>query len=129
MLLICAATLFAALLPAGGCGSDQQPGFNPADYAGTYLGTETPGSSLTLNPDGTFHLKDGSLDINGTFDVSNGALTLTANAEFQRPPTQGKIEGNRILDPAGTSWYKEGTAPTASGTAPTQTAPHPPPVP
>ena len=119
--------LFSVLvgLPAvaAGCGSGDTS-TDPAGYAGFYYSAKNDGSFIELKADGSFRLKEEGLNLTGKFQVKNGSLTLTAYAEFQKPPVNGRIRDGRITDPSGLVWTRQAHPPaqTAPATATTGTA-------
>ncbi|MHB1413585.1 MAG: hypothetical protein ACYCXE_09605 [Thermoleophilia bacterium] len=115
--------LIAGLLAAAaGCGSGGTNQANPADYAGYYSSSRSGGSFIELKADGTYHLKEPGLDTTGKFAVSGGTLTLTAYAEFQKPPVTGKIGGGKITDPSGVIWVRQAAPPAQTAPAATTAA-------
>lgn len=119
--VLAAAVLLAGLLAAAtGCGSGDNSPANPADYAGLYVSARDDSSFIELKADGTYRLKEPGLDETGKFEVKGDSLTLTAYAEFQKPPVKGKIKDGKITDPSGFVWTRQPLPPgqTAPATTP-----------
>jgi len=83
--------------------------------SGTYV-NKADKEYLTLNPDGTFHLKlrkrpvdpdNPFIDTTGRYTVSGDDVTLEL---VDGGEASGKIKGNAFVDNEGISWTKEGTS-------------------
>jgi hypothetical protein len=82
---------------------------------GTYV-NKAQKEYLTLNPDGTFHLKlrKRPADLDNPFTDTSGKYRVI-NEEIKLElvdggEASGKIQGNAFVDNEGISWVKEGTS-------------------
>ena len=92
--------------------------------SGTYV-NKAEKEYLTLNPDGTFHLKlrkrpadpdKPFIDTSGKYTVFGEDIKLQL---VDGGEASGKIQGNAFVDNEGISWVKEGTSkPPQMDTAP-----------
>ena len=71
---------------------------------GTYVHDKNNKDYLELRSDATFFLRENGMGVSGKYRVDGNVITMTIDGG---PSTQGKIQGNTLIDDDGESWVKK----------------------
>lgn len=87
----------------------------PANIVGDYVSSKVSTNTMSLKDNGTFHLIQRGIAIDGSFDVEGKEISLTfsngAASTTSQPISQtGSIKAAGILDPQGFLWIKQPAA-------------------